>query len=87
MVQNIHRIGYTPIKEGWLMRKFHVVLIPDSEDGGYTVEVVGLPGCVTQGDTFEECLKNAKEAIELHLECLEEKDIAINPIFATVEVG
>ncbi|GAB7386640.1 type II toxin-antitoxin system HicB family antitoxin [Bacillaceae bacterium] len=70
------------------MRRFHVVLIPDLEDGGYTVEVPGLPGCVTQGDTVEECLKNAKEAIELHLECMESSDdIEINPIFASVEVN
>ncbi|WP_245001162.1 type II toxin-antitoxin system HicB family antitoxin [Caldalkalibacillus thermarum] len=67
------------------MRKFHVVLIPD-EDGGYYVEVIGLPGCVTQGDTIEECLKNAKEAIELHLEGLQDDRPDVNPIFATVEV-
>lgn len=69
------------------MRKFHIILIPDTEDGGYTVEVPGLPGCVTQGDTVEECLKNAKEAIELHLEGMEEGEkMDIDPIFAVVEV-
>lgn len=40
-----------------------VILIPDLEVGGYTVEVPSLPGCVTEGDTVEEALANIKEAI------------------------
>jgi antitoxin HicB len=47
---------------------FLVRLIPDLEIGGYTVEVPSLRGCVTQGDTVEEALANAKEAIELWIE-------------------
>ena len=46
------------------------VLIEPNEEGGYTVTVPDLPGCVTQGDTIEEALQNAKEAIEGHLEAL-----------------
>jgi predicted RNase H-like HicB family nuclease len=45
-----------------------VVLIPDTEVGGYTVIVPSLPGCVSEGDTLEEALANIKEAIELHIE-------------------
>ena len=41
-----------------------VILIPDEEAGGYTVEVPSLPGCVTEGDTIDEALANAREAIE-----------------------
>ncbi len=41
----------------------HVILIPDLESGGYTVEVPSLPGCVSEGDTVEEALANIKEAI------------------------
>jgi antitoxin HicB len=44
-----------------------VILIPD-ETGGYNVEVPSLPGCFTQGDTIDEALTNAKEAIELWIE-------------------
>lgn len=44
-----------------------VILIPD-ETGGYTVEVPSLPGCITEGDTIDEALANAKEAIELWIE-------------------
>ena len=38
------------------------------EDGGYSVVVPTLPGCVSQGDTFEEAVENIKEPIELYLE-------------------
>lgn len=46
------------------MRRYTILLIPDEEEGGYTVEVPALPGCITQGDTLEEAIANAKEAIE-----------------------
>ena len=41
---------------------------PDEE--GFWVEVPALPGCFTQGETVEECLQRAQEAIEGHLEAL-----------------
>lgn len=47
--------------------RFKVVLEP-SEDGGYTVYVPSLPGCISEGETVEETLKNIQEAIELYLE-------------------
>jgi len=47
--------------------KLKVVLEP-SEDGGYTVYVPSLPGCISEGDTREEALANIREAIELYLE-------------------
>ena len=40
------------------------------EDGGYTVVVPTLPGCVTFGETFEEAMSMAKEAIEGYIETL-----------------
>jgi len=51
--------------------KFKVVLEP-SEEGGYTVYVPALPGCVSEGETIEEASKNIKEAIELYLEPVED---------------
>lgn len=45
------------------------------KDGGYSVWVPSLPGCCSQGDTFEEALKNIKEAIELYLEDAEKEDL------------
>ena len=49
------------------MLKYTAILIPE-EEGGYSVEVPALPGCYTQGDTKEEAISMAKEAIELYLE-------------------
>ncbi len=54
------------------MRGYTVILTPDPEEGGYTVRVPALPGCNTQGDTREEALANAREAIEGYLETLKE---------------
>ena len=44
-------------------RRYTVVLEPDVEEGGYSVTVPALPGCVTEGDTVEEALENAQDAI------------------------
>ncbi|MBC7871221.1 MAG: type II toxin-antitoxin system HicB family antitoxin [Chitinophagaceae bacterium] len=47
-----------------------VILIPDYEDGGYTVEVPSLPGCISEGNTLEEALANIKDAIEGYIEIM-----------------
>ena len=47
--------------------KLKVVLEP-SDDGGFTVYVPSLPGCISEGDTKKQALANIKEAIELYLE-------------------
>ncbi len=47
--------------------KLQIVLEP-SEDGGFTASVPSLPGCISEGDTREEALRNIREAIELYLE-------------------
>ena len=46
------------------------VLLRKEPEGGYTVIVPSLPGCVTCGDTVEEAIEMAKEAIELYIESL-----------------
>ena len=51
--------------------KLKVVLEP-SEEGGYTVYVPSLPGCISEGETKEEALDNIKEAIDLYLEPVED---------------
>ena len=40
------------------------VVVHEAEEGGYWAEVPGIPGCATQGDTFEDLLKNLYEAVE-----------------------
>jgi antitoxin HicB len=47
--------------------RYTVLLVPDQEEGGYTVTVPALPGCITEGDTLEEALLNAKDAIRLYI--------------------
>jgi predicted RNase H-like HicB family nuclease len=60
--------------------RFKVVL-EVSDEGGYTAYVPSLPGCISEGNTKEEALKNIQEAIELYLEpveddwILDEKDL------------
>jgi len=44
------------------------VVFEPSDEGGYTVYVPALPGCVSEGDTLEEARQNIREAIELYLE-------------------
>lgn len=51
--------------------RFKVVL-EASDEGGYTAYVPSLPGCISEGETTEEALKNIQEAIELYLEPVED---------------
>ena len=39
-------------------------IVHKAEEGGYWAEIPSIPGCVTQGDTFEELLTNIYEAVE-----------------------
>jgi len=48
---------------------YQVNLVPE-KDGGYTVVIPSLPGCVSYGNTIEEATGNAREAVALHLENL-----------------
>ena len=48
------------------------MVLEPSEDGGYTVYVPALPGCISEGDTDEEALANIREAIELYLDPIED---------------
>ena len=54
--------------------KLKIVLEP-SEEGGFTVYVPSLPGCISEGDTEEEALKNIREAIELYLSPTEDDEL------------
>jgi predicted RNase H-like HicB family nuclease len=51
------------------MTSYRLLLNPEPE-GGYTVTVPALSGCVTYGDTIDEAISMAKEAIELYIESL-----------------
>jgi predicted RNase H-like HicB family nuclease len=59
--------------------RYKVVLEPQ-EEGGYTVYVPSLPGCVSQGETIQEAMTNIKEAIELYLESFKERKLILPQI-------
>ena len=65
--------------------KFKVVL-EAAEEGGFTVYVPSLPGCISQGESRQEALENIKEAIELYLEPVED-DVEIGTEKEIVEVS
>ena len=52
--------------------KFKIIL-EEADEGGYTVTVPALPGCISEGDTVEDAIKNMREAIELYLETDEDQ--------------
>lgn len=53
------------------------VIIHEAEEGGYWAEVPSIPGCATQGDSFDELLSNIYEAVEGCLS-VDTQDIAIS---------
>jgi len=53
-----------------LAQLIYRILLRKEVEGGYTVIVPSLPGCVTYGETIEEAIEMGKEAIELYLESL-----------------
>jgi len=52
-------------------RTYRILLTPE-EEGGFSVSVPALPGCFTQGETIEEAIEMAREAISVYIESLEE---------------
>ena len=48
------------------------VVLEPCEEGGYTAIVPSLPGCISEGETREEALRNIREAIDLYLEPIED---------------
>jgi len=73
------------------MARRYTVIFEKEEDGGYHVFCPVLPGCHTQGETYDEATKNIKQAVKLYLESLKahhepipDEDITIKPIKITV---
>lgn len=69
----------------------YTAVFEPEESGGYSVTIPALPGCISQGENFEEALANIKEAAELYLEDLkeseipkEEKSIVVSPVQITI---
>lgn len=73
--------------------QYTAVFEPDKKIGGFTVTIPSLPGCISEGDTFEEALENIQGAASLYIEVMqkreggvpkEEKGIVIAPVVVKV---
>ncbi len=64
-------------------KKLHsfTAVFESAQEGGYVVYIPALPGCATQGETFEEAQMNAKDAIEAYLQAMKDmnEDITLEP--------
>jgi len=65
--------------------KLKIVLEP-SDEGGFTAIVPALPGCISEGETREEALKNIRDAIELYLEPVDD-DLNLSPDAEELEIA
>lgn len=62
------------------------VVLEPSDESGFTVLVPALPGCISEGETREEALRNIEEAIRLYLEPVDD-DMVSGPGAEVVEIA
>lgn len=68
--------------------KYTAVFEPE-KGGGYSVTIPALPGCISEGETFEKAMANIKEAAELYLEDLKTSEIpheSKSPVISPIEI-
>ncbi len=58
---------------------YYKVVIEAQREGGFTAYVPTLPGCVSEGENYQETVDNITEALELYLETLKERKQRIKP--------
>jgi predicted RNase H-like HicB family nuclease len=59
-------------------REYTAVFEPDEALGGYTVYIPALPGCISEGDTFEQAAANIREAAVLYLEVMKSRHAPVD---------
>ena len=62
------------------------IVLERSDEGGYTAVVPALPGCISEGDTREDALRNIRQAIDLYLEAVDD-DGSFSPDSEQVEIA
>ena len=62
------------------------VVFHEAEEGGYWAEVPAIPGCATQGESFEELLSNLYEAVEGRLS-VDVREVAVSGAGRVVEIA
>lgn len=60
--------------------KSKVTIVFQREVIGYSVWMVDLPGCISQGDSFEDAMESIKDAAQLYLETFPETEIETTPV-------
>ncbi|MDO8137143.1 MAG: type II toxin-antitoxin system HicB family antitoxin [Candidatus Brocadiales bacterium] len=58
-------------------KEYTILVEPDLEDGGYVVECLDIPGCLSQGDTRDSAIENIKDAIRECQAVLRKKERAV----------
>ena len=71
--------------------QYTAIFEPDQKSGGFTVTIPSLPGCISEGDSFEEALENIQEAASLYIEVMKEQKVEISKgekgiVIAPVEI-
>jgi antitoxin HicB len=64
--------------------EYTVILEPNQDEPGYTATVPALPGCISAGDTLEQALENARDAIELWISMAKNKGESVPQDFTVV---
>ena len=72
------------------IEQYTAVFERDEKSGGFTVTIPALPGCISEGDSFEEAMVNIGEAASLYLEVTRERHYQIprerGTVIAPIEV-
>jgi len=87
------RQAFCEDEEGGFMKVFYVIRsgivfeLQEEPEGGYTISVPALPGCISYGETFEKAMEMIKDAIRGWLEVARSEGIPIPEQFEKIEVG
>lgn len=65
----------------------YTIILSRQEEGGFTAQCLEVPGAISQGETREEAIRNAKEALELVLDVLKEEASQKGKEIVKVSVG
>ena len=57
--------------------QYTAIFESDKKAGGFTVTIPSLPGCISEGDSFEEALQNIQEAASLYIEVMKDRKVEI----------
>lgn len=81
------RKGVNTVKTFQVIRGGIVFELQPEPEGGYTISVPSLPGCISYGKTFEEAIEMIKDAMEGWLAVAREEGVPIPEQFETIQVA